>query len=158
MGGYHDGQHDQMDSDAKELQGMRMLGQKDENMQAESVQISCETVKEKAFKTDTLVSLIARGEEHAFYVSPAWRARRKQVLALDRYECQRCKARGRYARAVVVHHVAHLKERPDLALSVFGDDGQTRQLVSVCKQCHEMLHAQEFRCVVGDALTVERWD
>ena len=122
------------------------------------MQISCETVKEKAFKTDTLVSLIARGEEHAFYVSPAWRARRKQVLALDRYECQRCKARGRYARAVVVHHVAHLKERPDLALSVFGDDGQTRQLVSVCKQCHEMLHAQEFRCVVGEALTVERWD
>ena len=48
MGGYHDGQHDQMDSDAKELQGMRMLGQKDENMPAESVQISCETVKEKA--------------------------------------------------------------------------------------------------------------
>lgn len=48
MGGYHDGQHDQMDSDAKELQGMRMLGQKDENMPVESVQIPCETVKEKA--------------------------------------------------------------------------------------------------------------
>ena len=59
---------------------------------------------------------------------------------MDNHECQICKRKGRYRRADIVHHVKHLKDRPDLALSIW--DGEERQLVSVCRQCHEDLHPE----------------
>lgn len=77
---------------------------------------------------------------HDFYISRAWRNKRAQILAADRYECQICKQNGKYSRAEVVHHVKHLRHRPDLALcDTYTDDcgQQHRQLVSVCKDCHE---------------------
>lgn len=106
-----------------------------------------------------LLELISQGREAAWYNSKAWRTVRDQVLALDNHECQRCKARGKYARAEIVHHVKHLKDRPDLALSVW--DGGERQLVSLCRACHEALHPE--RAVTprkggGDPVTLERWD
>ena len=109
-----------------------------------------------------VAGLVASGKEHEFYVSGAWRKLRADVLKMDRCECQRCKAMGRYRKAVVVHHVAHLKDRPDLALSVVGDDGHTRQLVSLCKACHEAMHPEIFArgagVVVEKVVSAERWD
>lgn len=107
-----------------------------------------------------LRGLIAQGREALFYYWPEWQRLRGDVLALDHFECQVCKARGRYSRATIVHHVRHLKARPDLALSVWDPDSGERQLVSVCKRCHEdahpdVLHKFEPRKV---PLTVERWD
>lgn len=108
-----------------------------------------------------LKDLLAADKGDLFYHWARWERLRDEVLRLDHYECQLCKARGRYAKAVVVHHVAHVKDRPDLALSLYGDDGE-RQLISVCKRCHEELHPEAFR-QYGDGeenkpLTEERWD
>lgn len=105
-----------------------------------------------------LLSLISEGREIIWYNEAAWQRIRAQVLKLDHYECQLCKANGRHRRAVIVHHVKHLKDRPDLALSIW--DGKERQLVSVCRTCHEALHPE--RALLPRSgkhpVTKERWD
>lgn len=98
-----------------------------------------------------------------FYDSPEWRAKRRQILAADRYECQECKRRGRYSRAVIVHHVQHLEDHPELALSDVYTDAHgvdRRQLISVCHDCHETVcHPERLRRAEPEAPpTVERWD
>lgn len=110
-----------------------------------------------------LRALIGQGREALFYFWPEWEGpegQRLAVLRLDRFECQLCKARGRYRRATIVHHVKHLRDRPDLALSVWDPDTGERQLVSVCKACHELEHPESFRQNAPQAqpLTTERWD
>lgn len=87
-----------------------------------------------------LVYLIDSGDVHPFYVTPEWRRLSTDVLREDRHECQICKAKGRFRPAVMVHHVNHVKRRPDLALDMYyiDSDGNTqRNLISVCKTCHE---------------------
>ena len=69
-----------------------------------------------------LRALIAQGRKEAFYSWPEWKSLRPEVLRLDNSECQRCKARGKYRPARIVHHVKHLEDRPDLALSVWDPD------------------------------------
>lgn len=92
-----------------------------------------------------------------FYKSAAWKKRRAEILNLDKNECQMCKAQGKYTKAQVVHHVQHLKDRPDLALSYKDEDGQ-RNLVSLCKQCHNKVHPEKFRTYTyKEPLTPERW-
>lgn len=107
-----------------------------------------------------LRQLISDGREGVWYNGAAWEHMRQAVLKMDRYECQRCKARGRYHKAEIVHHVKHLKDRPDLALSIYDPDTGDRQLISVCKQCHEDLHpeAQRQYRPKGKPVTAERWD
>lgn len=104
----------------------------------------------------TINEIVAMGD--AFYRTNVWKYKRAEVLRLDKYECQLCKVAGRYRRGTIVHHVKHLKDRPDLALSVW--DGDERQLLTVCKTCHEALHPESFRQYVQKKkpLTEERWD
>lgn len=106
-----------------------------------------------------LKKMIAAGTEHDFYYWPQWRTVRAEVLALDKSECQRCRElKHRYKHAVLVHHVKHLRDRPDLALSIW--DGDERQLISVCKQCHKELHPESFTQFLPKEppITAERWD
>lgn len=105
-----------------------------------------------------LLKLLEDGKEVTWYNSKAWKDIRAAVLAMDHYECQLCKAKGRYRRAEIVHHMKHLKDRPDLALSIW--DGKERQLISVCRACHEKLHPErDWRpAMKKERLTVERWD
>ena len=113
------------------------------------------------FRLKQLVQLIAEGKEGRFYDWPEWEKLRSNVLDLDHSECQRCKAvRHRFRKAVLVHHVKHLKDRPDLALSVFDPDTGERQLVSLCRGCHEDVHPErQWRKVTKrDYVTEERWD
>ena len=63
--------------------------------------------------------LIAKGDEDAFYSWPEWRRLKAEVLRLDHFECQECRKKGRYTKGYIVHHINHLKDRPDLALSAF---------------------------------------
>ena len=107
--------------------------------------------------------LVEEGREHLFYCSRDWKRKRRQILCRDRFECQLCKARGRYRRAVLVHHVLHLKDRPDLALSDTYTDGEGvehRQLLSVCRECHETVcHPERMRKQGKERfVTQERWD
>lgn len=92
--------------------------------------------------TAELVALIASGREHDFYAGGEWKRLAAEVRALDRNECQLCRRRGRYRRGEIVHHVKHLKERPDLAMCLYDADTGERQLLTVCKQCHEELHPE----------------
>lgn len=107
-----------------------------------------------------LEALVASGREDAFYSWPEWRGKRKDVLKLDHRECQLCKAMGHFRRGTIVHHVKHLRDRPDLALSVFDSDTGERQLITVCKQCHELEHPESLRQFQpkDPPVTVERWD
>lgn len=106
-----------------------------------------------------LQAMLDSGAEHGFYLWAEWKKQRSEVLRLDNWECQICKHKHhRHRRAVIVHHVKHLRDRPDLALSIW--DGEERQLVSVCKQCHEDEHPESLRVPAPQAkpLTEERWD
>ena len=78
-----------------------------------------------------------------FYKSYDWQLRRAEVLALDKWECQMCKAKGKYSKAVIVHHIKHLKDRPDLAMQIY--DGEQRQLISLCRACHEECHPERLK-------------
>lgn len=113
-----------------------------------------------------LRELIAENREHEFYTWNEWRnSLRPQVLALDHFECQHCKSRGKVRSStrgarLIVHHVKHLRDRPDLALSIFDPDTGERQLVTLCKDCHEAQHPESLRQYVSQSepLTPERWD
>ena len=108
-----------------------------------------------------LQAMLANVTSNRFYDWPEWEQVRNDVLKLDNMECQLCKQRRRYRRPALVHHVKHLKVRPDLALSVVDPETGERQLLSVCRGCHEELHPERMRrkgslCV--SLLTQERWD
>lgn len=108
-----------------------------------------------------LNKLIEQGREAEFYSWPEWERTRQQVLTLDHHECVRCKEHGRYAAAVLVHHVWHLKDHPEMALTIKDDTGR-RQLVSLCRACHELEHPERLRpawtAKIENPLTKERWD
>lgn len=112
-------------------------------------------------RLDLLQRLILAGRSDLFYSWKSWKHRKAQVLQLDKFECQRCKhEKKRYQKACIVHHVKHLTQRPDLALSIWDPETGERQLISVCKRCHEELHpeAQRQFCQVHVPITEERWD
>lgn len=107
-----------------------------------------------------LQKLLAEGKENVWYNSAAWNHIRNKILKMDHYECQICKSKGIYRRAQIVHHVKHLKDRPDLALSIYDPDTNKRQLISVCKRCHEDLHPEaKIKYKQKEKpTTIERWD
>ena len=111
--------------------------------------------------TARLQELVGMGTSDLFYSWNVWKHRREYVLRLDRHECQRCKnEKKRYRKATIVHHVKHLTDRPELALTIWDPDTGERQLLSVCKQCHEELHPEAQRQFqpVRVPITQERWD
>lgn len=100
---------------------------------------------------------LVSGDRKKFYDSADWQRVRAQVLELDHYQCQRCRERGRYARADRVHHVHEAARRPDLALSVWCGEGE-RNLISLCHSCHEAVHWDRFpRREPKPPLTEEKW-
>lgn len=108
-----------------------------------------------------LQGMVQNGTSDLFYRWPEWERTRAAVLSLDHHECQLCKTRHRYRKAVIVHHVQHLKDRPDLALSITDPDTGSRQLISLCRACHELQHPERVVPAPGpraDPVTPERWD
>lgn len=106
-------------------------------------------------------SCLELGDLHPFYTSPEWERLREQVLVMDKHECQFCKAAGSYRRAEVVHHISHVREHPELALSVcYWEAGELRRnLISVCRVCHETVcHPERMRKKKKFFATLERWD
>jgi len=111
------------------------------------------------YKLQQLQTLIMTGRADVFYSWPAWHEMRDEVLRFDCNECQVCKARGKYSKGIIVHHVKHLKDRPDLALSLY--DGTERQLITLCRACHEEQHPERMRTnthQIRPEVTQERWD
>ena len=111
-------------------------------------------------KLARLTAMLAAGRENVWYNSGDWAAVKAAVKQIDHYDCLICKAMGRRRAAHIVHHVRHLRDRPDLALSIYDPDTGERQLICVCKQCHEMLHPESQRQYRPSKppVTAERWD
>ena len=112
-----------------------------------------------------LAEMIRKGKEREFYLSPEWDRLRQEVLREDRYECQLCKAQGRYHRAEIVHHVNEIKKHPELALTkeIEGTDGtKTRNLLSVCWVCHNTVchpgRLERYKYRSHGFTQAERWD
>lgn len=102
---------------------------------------------------------ISDNDVHRFYCRKEWLEIRKKVLKLDHYECQKCKNRGKYKKAVLVHHINHLKDKPNLALEIYDNAGN-RNLISLCQSCHEEEHPEERHklCKNNEGYTNdERW-
>lgn len=102
--------------------------------------------------------LIKQNRLHEFYTSSAWLNLRVEVLEEDKHECQRCKERGFYTKANHVHHVQFLKKHPRLALSktYIYQGKEYRNLKSLCKNCHEIIHEHRQKDK-KTPLTEERW-
>ena len=116
------------------------------------------TEKEKEF-----AGWCAINDPHKFYKWKKWLKVRDEVLKSDKYECQRCKnTYHRYRKATTVHHVNHLKARPELALEKMYHDPATHQdrrnLISLCHDCHEEVHGYRKQGKGDEPLTPERWD
>ena len=105
---------------------------------------------------------ILDNDVHKFYTWTPWLNTRKRVLEMDRHECQICKANGKYSRAILVHHVNHLKQHPELALEVWYtdpvDETRNRQLISLCCDCHEAQHPERLKQNKNEKFTTEeKW-
>lgn len=116
------------------------------------------TEKEKDF-----AGWCAIHDPHRFYKWNKWLKVRNEVLKLDKNECQICKNNHhRYRKATTVHHVNHLKDRPELALEIWYRDPAThkdrRNLLSLCHDCHEEIHGYRKHNDETEPLTPERWD
>ena len=108
-----------------------------------------------------LNNLIAVGQEHRFYLWTKWKHLAKYVRdEIDHGECQMCKAEGKSGTkngVLIVHHIKHLKDRPDLALSLHDPETGERQLVTLCKRHHEEMHPESMR-QNANAANVEKYD
>ena len=71
----------------------------------------------------------------------AWQAKRAQVIARDKGVCQGCLSR----RATQVHHLSYAHVGDELLF----------ELISVCDQCHERLHAGPPPNLVGPIAAME---
>lgn len=126
--------------------------------QARPIQVLCMISEYRLLQ---LKAMLAAGISDRFYDWPEWKRVRRETLNMDHNECQVCRSCHRVGPANLVHHVKHLKDRPDLALSIFDPDTGQRQLLSVCRACHEILHPERMQrdiTSVVPLLTEERWD
>lgn len=75
-------------------------------------------------------------DKEKFYKNPKWISKREKILKRDDYLCQNCKRFGRKVSAKIVHHIKHLDEYPELALT-------NSNLISLCKKCHNKAHPEK---------------
>lgn len=114
--------------------------------------------------------LIEHNELYKFYKSKYWagnkhyKGLKNEVLKEQRYECQMClqKKPKLVTKADTVHHVQFVRKHPELALSKFYTykGKQYRNLVAVCKECHNKLHPEKSfsRKNIDEAFSnEERW-
>ena len=101
------------------------------------------------------------GKTDPFYLSKEWRKLRREVLQKYKNECQIHKAKGQYRRATHVHHEFHRDKYPEYELMEhveMPDGTKKRNLVPVCKDCHETVcHPERLRWNKKEPLTEERW-
>lgn len=113
------------------------------------------------FTTQQIKRLINTDSLHRFYNSRSWRNLSHAVMREQHNECQLCKEKGKYSKAVVVHHVNFIRRRPDLAYSRTYTDGEGRerkQLIALCHDCHEMIHERgAYRCISKKFMNEEKW-
>ena len=108
---------------------------------------------------ELVAQCIARGDIKLIYKTRRWEAVRNRAMANQQQECQRCKEKGRYRRARIVHHVKPLKKYPYLALSEWYTDEEgkeQRQLLALCFNCHEIIEGRIYSRKDNEEFP-ERW-
>lgn len=100
-----------------------------------------------------ILSLIAAGNLHRFYVSGHWKKLRRKVLKKQKRRCWDClrKSPAQIVTGPHVHHVNPVRERPDLALSEYDEQGSVN-LICLCDSCHYDRHHQRKQITIP-----ERW-
>lgn len=99
-----------------------------------------------------ITNLIKNNNIHEFYSSTQWRSLSADVLKEQKYECQICKGKKLYTKAVLVHHVKHVRQYPWLALS-WHDEAGNINLISLCSACHNEIHKSSTKGFTNE----ERW-
>lgn len=103
--------------------------------------------------------LIEENKIEEFYQTDDWKELRAEVLEELHNECQECLKHGELTtEELCVHHVNEVKDRPDLALSKFyidSDGNQQRQLIPLCKICHNKVHKKLEKWQKKDKFTNE---
>ena len=79
------------------------------------------------------------------YTSRRWEHKRADILRRDGYRCVWCRRYGRRRQAVVVHHIKHVDEFPELAY-------EDNNLVSLCQACHNKAHPEKARAATAGRL------
>lgn len=101
-----------------------------------------------------ILKAIQAGDTKKFYKWGVWKKKRLKILRRDNNECQRCKAEGGFSNATTVHHIKHLRDRPDLALV-------DSNLSSRCDACHNKEHPEKLKKYHAgegkEPITPERW-
>lgn len=94
--------------------------------------------------TEWINNLIREDKLYIFYKSKYFKNLREYVLSIDDHVCFNCHRKN----ATIAHHINHVREHPQLALSIYYFDKQERRkkrnIVSVCKACHNVLHPEKF--------------
>lgn len=87
-------------------------------------------------------------QRNKIYKNKKWKEVRELVLKLDHYQCQRCnhnmfssKEPKRLTKAVLVHHIYSAETFPQYRYSMFVNG--KRNLVSLCNDCHEIIHGRK---------------
>ena len=113
--------------------------------------------------------LISKDELWRFYKTKEWIKLKRSILKEHHYECAECRKLGVITRhdgdrlLSTVHHVCHVREHPELALSRWYKDYETGEmkenLIPVCKACHNKLHPEKrkFRISPDRFVNEERW-
>jgi len=104
--------------------------------------------------------LIAINRLDLFYNDYDWRKLSKEIIADNHNECMMCADNHKVSTAVLVHHVQHLKEHPELAYSRYYIDAKGRhiQLMPLCHDCHEKIHKRGIYSEIKGFVNQERWD
>ena len=105
--------------------------------------------------------LIKEDKLEQFYITDDWRELRADVLKDFHNECQECLKKGKYIRAVCVHHINEVRHKPHLALSRYYVDDKGQQqynLIPLCNTCHNLIHDKLGKWQRKDKFTnEERW-
>lgn len=105
--------------------------------------------------------LIKRDKVEQFYFTDEWKELREEVLEDFHHECQECLKKGRYTRAICVHHVNEVRHKPELALSKYYTDKEGKKqinLLPLCNQCHNIVHEKLAKHQKKNKFSnVERW-
>ena len=77
---------------------------------------------------------------------PQWRTLRAEVMRQHHNECVMCRQAGKITKATTVHHVYHVKEYPQYALSqyIYKDGVRIVNLIPLCDGCHNREHPEKF--------------
>lgn len=116
-------------------------------------------------------SLIANDELWRFYKTKEWITLKNHVLDEFNHECYICKRNGIIKRYDIdangnkklistVHHNQFVRKHPELSLSEFYvyNGKQYRNLIPVCKACHNKIHSEKGGAKSSKKFTnEERW-